>query len=340
MSDDVKDLLLEDYRYRAEAMRANEEGGEKRVHLFIALLAAVGSVAGALFSKDAWSAPNKLLAIVALVALLVVGLVTLMRMITRNETTDWAKGQLDVIREVFKDHFDDAGALDHYELFRSGKHDGDRIKIRKFGGLAHTIACLNGLLCAGLAFALLVPSNTKFEIVAAPAAFIVATALQILYVRKREDRARQEVKAAFPRLTHAGGIVYALRKDVVAYLLISPKSPGAGDTKLVLPKGHIEPDESAREAALREVLEETGVVARLIGTVGSLQFKPSEDAEWVRSKFYLMELLSEGSVKSERAPRWLGFTEALAAIHPESARLLRKAEQLRLRNPAQPAAST
>lgn len=354
MSDDIKDLLLADYRYRAEAMQKNEESGEKRVHLFIALLAAVGSVAGALFSKDVHLGPEngRLFAIAAAIALLIVGWVTLMRMITRNEATDWAKSQLDAIREAFKDRFDDAGALDHYELFRPDRHGNDRIKVRKFGGLAHTVACLNGLLCAGLAFAILFPFDTKSlrEILLVPvAAFVVATALQVAYVRSREDRARQDVKAAFSKLTHAGGIVYSVEKDmaerdIVKYLLVTPTQPSADD-KLVLPKGHIETEagESAREAALREVLEESGVVARLIGTVGSLQFSTSKNAgtsnntEWVRSKFFLMERVSEGPPKDPKHTRhWLEFRDALSATHPESARLLHKAEQLRLRNAVQP----
>jgi hypothetical protein len=42
---EIKDLLLEDYRYRAEALKSSEESGETRFNLFIGL---VTLVAGAL----------------------------------------------------------------------------------------------------------------------------------------------------------------------------------------------------------------------------------------------------------------------------------------------------
>lgn len=48
--------------------------------------------------------------------------------------------------------------------------------------------------------------------------------------------------------------------------------------RLVLnqPAGHLEPDESLQEAALRETLEETGWQVRLTGFVGAYQWKAQE----------------------------------------------------------------
>lgn len=48
--------------------------------------------------------------------------------------------------------------------------------------------------------------------------------------------------------------------------------------RLVLnqPAGHLEPDESLIEAALRETLEETGWAVRLTGFVGAYQWKANE----------------------------------------------------------------
>jgi 8-oxo-dGTP pyrophosphatase MutT (NUDIX family) len=39
-----------------------------------------------------------------------------------------------------------------------------------------------------------------------------------------------------------------------------------------LPKGHIEPGESAEAAAIREVHEETGIVGRVIAPLGTIDF--------------------------------------------------------------------
>ena len=39
-----------------------------------------------------------------------------------------------------------------------------------------------------------------------------------------------------------------------------------------LPKGHIEPGESAEQAAVREVAEETGITGRIVGPLGTIDF--------------------------------------------------------------------
>jgi 8-oxo-dGTP diphosphatase len=51
-------------------------------------------------------------------------------------------------------------------------------------------------------------------------------------------------------------------------LIIKRGSTGARPGVWSLPGGHIEPGERADEAAAREVFEETGVVARVVGCVG------------------------------------------------------------------------
>ena len=56
--------------------------------------------------------------------------------------------------------------------------------------------------------------------------------------------------------THAGGVVYSAASGDVRYLVVRATSE---DEEWVLPKGHIEPGETPREAAVREVREEAGV---------------------------------------------------------------------------------
>lgn len=58
----------------------------------------------------------------------------------------------------------------------------------------------------------------------------------------------------------AGGVVVGTTGDLVLVLLRSKRLDADGLSEIRLPKGHIEPAESRREAALREVREESGLV--------------------------------------------------------------------------------
>ena len=61
-------------------------------------------------------------------------------------------------------------------------------------------------------------------------------------------------------LTHAGCVVYRNDDDRVRFLVISSST----GEHWVLPKGHIDPGESPETTALRELVEETGVLGEII----------------------------------------------------------------------------
>jgi 8-oxo-dGTP pyrophosphatase MutT (NUDIX family) len=131
-------------------------------------------------------------------------------------------------------------------------------------------------------------------------------------------------------LTHAGGVVFRKRNDSVEYLLIqASKDP----MEWVLPKGHIEPGECAREAAVREVQEETGYWAQVVGWIDDVRLGSGADAPMVR--FLLMELVVEGQRKEEGWPpenrqhQWLTVGDAKQkASHTETEQLLERAARL------------
>ena len=85
---------------------------------------------------------------------------------------------------------------------------------------------------------------------------------------------------------------------------------------LVLPKGHLDPGETDEAAAVREVAEETGVVAELIDKLGDVEYSYERRGRR-RSKrvaFYLFEYRS-GSLEDHdheiEEARWMPLNEAV-----------------------------
>jgi 8-oxo-dGTP pyrophosphatase MutT (NUDIX family) len=123
--------------------------------------------------------------------------------------------------------------------------------------------------------------------------------------------------------THAGGVVFRKLDDTFKYLLIqATKDP----MQWVLPKGHIEPGESAREAAVREVQEETGDWAQVVDWIDDVRFESGGETSMVR--FFLMKLMVEEAKwpSENRKRQWLQLNEAKnKASFDETAKLLEKA---------------
>ncbi len=117
--------------------------------------------------------------------------------------------------------------------------------------------------------------------------------------------------------THAGGVV--VRRDGPAprvLLVTARRSPG----EWVLPKGHIESGETAVEAALREVLEESGVTATAGEHIGDLEYKTPGGR--IRARFFAMEFQSEAEPGEPRERAWLTADDARKRLRWDDARRL------------------
>jgi diadenosine hexaphosphate hydrolase (ATP-forming) len=115
--------------------------------------------------------------------------------------------------------------------------------------------------------------------------------------------------------------------DTACYLLIGPSRDRPGEW--LLPKGHIEPGEDRAAAAVREVKEETGVVARILDSLPvsliRLTFKN------IVVQYFLMEKESEVPRAETRRMGWFPYNEAVRLITHESNReLLVEAERKRV----------
>lgn len=113
--------------------------------------------------------------------------------------------------------------------------------------------------------------------------------------------------AANPNWTHAGGVVYRDDRGERQMLLVRGTKP---PHEWVLPKGHIEPGETAIQAAVREVREEAGVEAEPVQWLGDVEFTIASGSR-VHAAFYLMSFTREVAAHEHRGITWCTLAEAL-----------------------------
>ncbi|MDH3445442.1 MAG: NUDIX domain-containing protein, partial [Deltaproteobacteria bacterium] len=124
-------------------------------------------------------------------------------------------------------------------------------------------------------------------------------------------------------LTHAGGVVFRHNGASLEYLLVHASK---NSTEWVLPKGHIGPGEDAREAAVREVYEETGHWAKVVEWIGDVRLGTNTNAPMTR--IFLMEIVQEAHkwLAENRQRKWLPLVAAKQlSSFPETKALLEKA---------------
>jgi 8-oxo-dGTP pyrophosphatase MutT (NUDIX family) len=127
-----------------------------------------------------------------------------------------------------------------------------------------------------------------------------------------------------PLIHQSGAIVLRFdRKEPKVLLVTAKRNP----QNWIFPKGHIEKGETAEAAALREVKEEAGVLGRLLGPAGTLEY--GFMGVKARVEYFIAEFTGEaGPPEDGRARVWCGLEEALERLsYKNTRRLLRKAWQ-------------
>ena len=130
-------------------------------------------------------------------------------------------------------------------------------------------------------------------------------------------RKKPEIKEIVREPT-AGGIVFrptADNKDIEILLIQDSKN------RWTIPKGHIEPGETAKQTAVREIGEESGLKeVDVISWLGKIHFKyrRAEKLVLMTTQVYLVQSLDKNERPTKEkwmnGIRWFTFSEALDAI--------------------------
>jgi 8-oxo-dGTP diphosphatase len=127
----------------------------------------------------------------------------------------------------------------------------------------------------------------------------------------------------------SGGAVIHVRDGVPYVALIATRN----STRWGLPKGAVSDGETSEAAALREVLEETGLTARIVKPLDTIEyyFRAGDTLIHKRVDFYLMEYVSgelEPQLSEVDAVEWVELSSSLKRASFDSERkLLEMAQQ-------------
>ena len=115
----------------------------------------------------------------------------------------------------------------------------------------------------------------------------------------------------------AGGVIVKIVDNNPKILLVYYHNEPFSDN-VAFPKGHLEEGESEEQAAMREVVEETGLqnprIVRKLGIVSRLSKEDSGETVFKDIHLFLMQIDSFVHGKAEERYGWFSYEEALQKL--------------------------
>jgi 8-oxo-dGTP pyrophosphatase MutT (NUDIX family) len=156
---------------------------------------------------------------------------------------------------------------------------------------------------------------------------------------KKSSRAQAPKKAKRAQERSAGGVVVRDGGEVI--VIVPTRRAADGSKVLCLPKGHLDPGETALQAAQREVREETGVQADLLQDLGEVRYWYRRDGRAVPKSviFFLFRYLSGDTADHDdevEEARWMSLQEAHKVLSYEGEREMVQRALTALGKPGEP----
>ncbi|MCX7914436.1 MAG: NUDIX hydrolase [Thermodesulfovibrionales bacterium] len=140
--------------------------------------------------------------------------------------------------------------------------------------------------------------------------------------------------ASIQHLKSSGGVIFRRVEEKIEIVLIAVKNK----TVWTLPKGLIDKGENAEEAAIREILEETGLYGKIVSFLGENSYWfyiKNDNVKCKKTVFYYLVKCLDGDLKNHSwevdEARWFSIDEAIEKVYYKSDReIIQKAKEILL----------
>jgi putative (di)nucleoside polyphosphate hydrolase len=297
MTKEELEFLQKDFDHWGESYFRSEEGGERRLSFFIGVVTAALGGLGFLAKKgdqfDLESVHG--LSIATSLALVLLGQLTLLRIVRRNAATTGYLHALDVIRRRIVP----GSLVDAYTARLP------RGRSPWTGGMAYVVAFVSAALGAMAAW--FAYQSVLLALGVLVVLFVLQAAIEIPWLECSAKASRTQASGGRPPNTFRPGVGLLVSDGTGQVLALERRDkPGAWQ----IPQGGVEDGEELEAAAWRELGEETGLTKDQVVLVGRGPF-------WIG--YELPQCLRSAKTGRGQVHRWFHFRSRTRGMTPPTA---------------------